>query len=217
MCRLFLHFEAMPVWEITGHEFTKHDVHTADGISIRFPRVVKKRFDKTWETATKLTELQVSASVQRKLLTFMACVMTPNILLQNIYDVSKTNAGSRLREFFAQSGTDVEALTPSPSKKGRKRRTSETSDSEISEKTSLIKKPRKLDLDDLEKSPRKVGVCECYRYSQQNFELVLLRFISDKMLIWFLQLLPDLLTGKIIRIKTSTISDTKEFRRHFIA
>lgn len=51
--------QAMPVWEITGHEFTKHDVHTADGISIRFPRVVKKRFDKTWETATTLNELKV--------------------------------------------------------------------------------------------------------------------------------------------------------------
>ena len=49
----------MPVWEITGHEFTKHDVHTADGISIRFPRVVKIRHDKNWETATTLTELKV--------------------------------------------------------------------------------------------------------------------------------------------------------------
>ncbi|XP_060525174.1 DNA ligase 3 [Cylas formicarius] len=48
----------MPVWEITGAEFTRHDVHTADGISIRFPRVTKIRDDKDWKTATNLEELK---------------------------------------------------------------------------------------------------------------------------------------------------------------
>lgn len=47
-----------PVWEITGAEFTQHEVHTADGISIRFPRVTKIRDDKTWEQATTLQELK---------------------------------------------------------------------------------------------------------------------------------------------------------------
>lgn len=47
-----------PIWEISGAEFTQHDVHTADGISIRFPRVTKIRDDKDWETATNLPELQ---------------------------------------------------------------------------------------------------------------------------------------------------------------
>lgn len=47
-----------PVWEITGAEFTRHEVHTADGISIRFPRVTKIRDDKSWDTATNLQELQ---------------------------------------------------------------------------------------------------------------------------------------------------------------
>lgn len=48
-----------PVWEITGAEFTQqHEVHTANGISIRFPRVTRIRDDKTWETATNLQELQ---------------------------------------------------------------------------------------------------------------------------------------------------------------
>ncbi|XP_021931838.1 DNA ligase 3, partial [Zootermopsis nevadensis] len=50
--------KAMPVWEITGAEFTQHEVHTASGISIRFPRVTKIRDDKTWETATSLPELK---------------------------------------------------------------------------------------------------------------------------------------------------------------
>ena len=51
-----------PVWEITGNEFTKSDIHTAGGISVRFPRITRMRDDKTWETATSLKELQVRSS-----------------------------------------------------------------------------------------------------------------------------------------------------------
>ncbi|XP_014297381.1 DNA ligase 3 isoform X2 [Microplitis demolitor] len=47
-----------PVWEITGAEFTNQGVHTADGISIRFPRVTRIREDKDWKTATSLKELK---------------------------------------------------------------------------------------------------------------------------------------------------------------
>ncbi|XP_031835659.2 DNA ligase 3 [Nomia melanderi] len=47
-----------PVWEITGAEFTDQGVHTADGISIRFPRVTRIRDDKDWSTATNLAELR---------------------------------------------------------------------------------------------------------------------------------------------------------------
>ncbi|BES96201.1 DNA ligase [Nesidiocoris tenuis] len=48
-----------PVWEITGAELTKNVVHTADGISVRFPRVTRIRDDKDWSTATSLAELKV--------------------------------------------------------------------------------------------------------------------------------------------------------------
>lgn len=48
---------AMPVWEITGAEFSKSDHHTADGISIRFPRITRQREDKTTAEATTLKEL----------------------------------------------------------------------------------------------------------------------------------------------------------------
>ncbi|XP_059472585.1 DNA ligase 3 [Neocloeon triangulifer] len=48
--------EKMPVWEITGAEFTSHDAHTA-GISVRFPRVTRVRDDKTFKEATNLQEL----------------------------------------------------------------------------------------------------------------------------------------------------------------
>uniref|UniRef100_A0A665URI0 DNA ligase n=1 Tax=Echeneis naucrates TaxID=173247 RepID=A0A665URI0_ECHNA len=48
-----------PVWEITGAEFSKSEMHTADGISIRFPRMTCIRNDKDWRTATNLHELKV--------------------------------------------------------------------------------------------------------------------------------------------------------------
>lgn len=50
--------KAQPVWEITGAELTKNVVHTADGISVRFPRVTRIRSDKDWEQATSLAELK---------------------------------------------------------------------------------------------------------------------------------------------------------------
>nr|XP_028563139.1 DNA ligase 3 [Podarcis muralis]XP_028563140.1 DNA ligase 3 [Podarcis muralis]XP_028563141.1 DNA ligase 3 [Podarcis muralis]XP_028563142.1 DNA ligase 3 [Podarcis muralis]XP_028563143.1 DNA ligase 3 [Podarcis muralis] len=47
-----------PVWEITGAEFSKAEAHTADGISIRFPRCTRIRDDKDWATATSLPQLR---------------------------------------------------------------------------------------------------------------------------------------------------------------
>ncbi|QWA14554.1 DNA ligase-like protein [Lumpy skin disease virus] len=46
------------VWEISGSSFTKSIHHTADGISIRFPRFKKIRYDKNWLSATSLNELK---------------------------------------------------------------------------------------------------------------------------------------------------------------
>lgn len=46
------------VWEITGAEFSKAEAHTANGISIRFPRVTLIRYDKSWKEATTLEELE---------------------------------------------------------------------------------------------------------------------------------------------------------------
>uniref|UniRef100_A0A1A8G202 DNA ligase n=1 Tax=Nothobranchius korthausae TaxID=1143690 RepID=A0A1A8G202_9TELE len=51
--------EQAPVWEITGAEFSKSEMHTADGISIRFPRMTRIRDDKDWKTATNLHQLKV--------------------------------------------------------------------------------------------------------------------------------------------------------------
>ncbi|XP_065200723.1 DNA ligase 3 isoform X2 [Planococcus citri] len=88
----------MPVWEIVGHEFTKHDVHTADGISMRFPRVMRTRDDKTWETATNLSELK------------------------DLYTISKTNAASKLLPFLNSYSDSNCSTKTTPTKKPRKQK-----------------------------------------------------------------------------------------------
>ncbi|XP_023309068.2 DNA ligase 3 [Lucilia cuprina] len=50
--------KVMPVWEITGAEFTKSSEHTASGISIRFPRITRLRDDKSAEQANDLELLE---------------------------------------------------------------------------------------------------------------------------------------------------------------
>jgi len=54
------------VWEITGAEFSQSSMHTAGGLSIRFPRVTKVRDDKDWRTATDLTRLQELARTSQE-------------------------------------------------------------------------------------------------------------------------------------------------------
>ncbi|AOP31861.1 ATP-dependent DNA ligase [Volepox virus] len=46
-----------PIWEISGAEFTSSKSHTANGISIRFPRFTRIRDDKTWKESTHLNDL----------------------------------------------------------------------------------------------------------------------------------------------------------------
>lgn len=53
------------MWEITGAEFSKSEMHTADGISIRFPRMTRIRDDKDWKTATNLHQLKVALTTSQ--------------------------------------------------------------------------------------------------------------------------------------------------------
>uniref|UniRef100_H2ZXR2 DNA ligase (ATP) n=1 Tax=Latimeria chalumnae TaxID=7897 RepID=H2ZXR2_LATCH len=57
-----------PIWEITGAEFSKAEAHTANGISIRFPRCTRIRDDKDWQTATNLQQLQELYRVSKETL-----------------------------------------------------------------------------------------------------------------------------------------------------
>ncbi|XP_037023135.2 DNA ligase 3 isoform X2 [Artibeus jamaicensis] len=54
------------VWEITGAEFSKSEAHTADGISIRFPRCTRIRDDKDWKSATNLPQLKELYQVSKE-------------------------------------------------------------------------------------------------------------------------------------------------------
>ncbi|XP_017483608.1 PREDICTED: DNA ligase 3 isoform X3 [Rhagoletis zephyria] len=56
----------MPVWEITGAEFTKSEAHTAAGISIRFPRITRLRADKSADHANDLKYLQKLYDASKK-------------------------------------------------------------------------------------------------------------------------------------------------------
>ncbi|TNM84503.1 hypothetical protein fugu_008681 [Takifugu bimaculatus] len=62
--------EEAPVWEITGAEFSKSEMHTADGISIRFPRMTRIRDDKDWKTATNLNQLKELYRISKENSTF---------------------------------------------------------------------------------------------------------------------------------------------------
>lgn len=52
------------VWEIKGTSYSVSKSHTADGISVRFPRLVRFRDDKDSTTATNLEELMSMAMMQ---------------------------------------------------------------------------------------------------------------------------------------------------------
>ena len=49
---------AAPVWEVSGAQFSRSTIHTAGGVSIRFPRVTRIREDKCPRTATSMADLQ---------------------------------------------------------------------------------------------------------------------------------------------------------------
>ncbi|XP_059207333.1 DNA ligase 3 isoform X1 [Centropristis striata] len=91
-----------PVWEITGAEFSKSEMHTADGISIRFPRMTRIRDDKDWKTATNLPQLKELYRISKENCDF------------------KVTAGpSSSNDDKGSSGGDSGGSSPSPSSHGR--------------------------------------------------------------------------------------------------
>lgn len=64
---------AAPVWEITGAEFSESTSHTADGISIRFPRVTRIRDDKGTDGATSLRELKALVKASKATVRVVSC------------------------------------------------------------------------------------------------------------------------------------------------
>ena len=73
-----------PIWEITGAEFTSSNLHTAGGISIRFPRVTRIRDDKDWTDATDLERLKVCYNIQLSLFQEVGIEGFPLSLFQEV-------------------------------------------------------------------------------------------------------------------------------------
>ncbi len=61
-CSLF----RTPIWEIAGNEWSNSVHHTAGGYSVRFPRMIRFRPDKSWEDHTKLSYLLELASTKKE-------------------------------------------------------------------------------------------------------------------------------------------------------
>ncbi|XP_054719212.1 DNA ligase 3-like [Uloborus diversus] len=112
-----------PVWEITGAEFSKAEIHTAGGISIRFPRVTRVRDDKTWKEATNVQELKNL---------YVASKQTSEIVgLSPVKKVKKENnsspsppSGERKRSSNSEIQDDTDST---PVKKARKETSSSNS------------------------------------------------------------------------------------------
>ncbi|XP_055923098.1 DNA ligase 3 [Eupeodes corollae] len=127
----------MPVWEITGAEFTNSNAHTANGISIRFPRITKLRDDKSPNEATSLQELQ------------------------NLYTASKNNVNVDLLLKTCDDDTEIDIKTSmagSPNKKIKLEKVK--LESPESKEKLKIKMENADDYDDVKPVTSKKALCE---------------------------------------------------------
>ncbi|KFM79410.1 hypothetical protein X975_04361, partial [Stegodyphus mimosarum] len=126
-----------PVWEITGDEFSKAEVHTAHGISIRFPRVTRIRTDKTWETATNLQELEKIYAASKETTDLIGLVtMKKNKSDDDDNDGTKGGATHKWDKSSSSS-----SQTPSP-KNGKLKRNGEARSPSSKESISSVKKAK---------------------------------------------------------------------------
>ncbi|RZF40363.1 hypothetical protein LSTR_LSTR008793 [Laodelphax striatellus] len=143
--------KAQPVWEIQGAEFTQHEVHTAAGISIRFPRVTRIRSDKDWETATNLPELKVlfKKSKENSDFTLLGKQRSPSpssstsSTIKKPFPASPTSSNSSPAKRRKQDNSDDEDIPPRDVERGRKKRKTDTEPSEKEKmmRINSIKKP----------------------------------------------------------------------------
>uniref|UniRef100_A0A673BPW7 DNA ligase n=1 Tax=Sphaeramia orbicularis TaxID=375764 RepID=A0A673BPW7_9TELE len=101
-----------PVWEITGAEFSKSEMHTADGISIRFPRMTRIRDDKDWKTATNLHQLKVRHPNISPFSLFLTkgCRVLLELIIQRTGPVSY--CGTSGRKTLNHKPTDASPIPP---------------------------------------------------------------------------------------------------------
>lgn len=112
------------VWEITGAEFSKAEIHTAAGISIRFPRVTKIRDDKDWKTATDLPRLKQLFEISKQASDVDAKAIeaeaSPSKGTLKVTTASTIRAGMPSSSRDNKVGASVEVDESSPRKAGAK-------------------------------------------------------------------------------------------------
>ncbi|XP_034484583.1 DNA ligase 3 isoform X2 [Drosophila innubila] len=129
--------EQMPVWEITGAEFTQSEAHTAGGISIRFPRITRLRSDKTAMEANDLEHLEQLYAASKK-------NVNVDLLLANCDQTENDNELKTQLEKTPQKGKAANVAQTSSRKK--QRLSKNESDNEMDESTSCsARKKTKLD------------------------------------------------------------------------
>lgn len=135
--------EKMPVWEITGAEFTQSEAHTAGGISIRFPRITRLRSDKTAKEANDLEHLEklYAASKQNVNVDLLLanCEQGDNDELktklektpQKSKEPNVAQTSSRKKQKVSKNQSDDEMDAPSTSCSARKKPKMETSQGKL--------------------------------------------------------------------------------------
>ncbi len=97
-----------PVWEVVGSEFSKSDRHSADGISIRFPRVTKIR-----------GKIRGSHVCHLKNNTSSLCYKLKNVILIRMTDDKDYKTHTNLVELKALVASSKEGTDMSKAKKGK--------------------------------------------------------------------------------------------------
>ncbi|XP_014234355.1 DNA ligase 3 isoform X1 [Trichogramma pretiosum] len=136
-----IYVQKQPVWEITGAEFTNQGVHTADGISIRFPRVTRIRDDKDWKTATNLQELhnlfnKSADSVDFLLLQGGSATDSDNAKSKKKIKAASSKVAADTRKVDETEAMDDECVSANETKSSerkRKRKSRDETDSDINE------------------------------------------------------------------------------------
>uniref|UniRef100_UPI003AAF9F87 DNA ligase 3 n=1 Tax=Centroberyx gerrardi TaxID=166262 RepID=UPI003AAF9F87 len=184
--------EQAPVWEITGAEFSKSEMHTADGISIRFPRMTRIRDDKDWKSATNLHQLKELYRISKE-----NC------------DFQVTAGPSKSNDDKGSSGGDSGGNSPSSSSHG----------SATPKKTSNNSTPKPKAVKSEPRSPvpegpsaKKVKKCESVHSNGQTKPKATSRVLepsNDKTLL-------DIFSGVKLFLPSS-VQDVDKLRRYFVA
>lgn len=186
--------EKAPVWEITGAEFSKSEMHTADGISIRFPRMTRIRDDKDWKTATNLHQLKELYRISKE-----NC------------DFEVTAGTSKSAEDKGSSGGDSGGNSPPASSSAPRRAAPKKTSNNGTPKTKAVKsEPRPVPVQDAP-SAKKLKQCESVKSNgtKPKAPSHAAEPRNDKTLL-------DIFSGVKLLLPAS-VQDFDKLRRYFVA